>query len=231
MSELYCTALIPAAGSGKRMNSDIKKQFMLLNDKPVLLHTLATFCDCKSINEIIVILSEDEEEVFNEHILKRLSTSKKITVAIGGKERQDSVFNGLKAVDSKTDVVVIHDGARPFIRQEIIEESIKVAMEESAAVVAVKVKDTMKFVGNDGYIDKTIDRDMLWSIQTPQTFKYDIIMDAYISSQKQNFQGTDDSVIVEEMTNIKVKVVEGDYCNIKITTPEDMIIGEAMVKM
>ncbi|WP_069651019.1 2-C-methyl-D-erythritol 4-phosphate cytidylyltransferase [Caloranaerobacter ferrireducens] len=224
----YISVIVPAAGMGKRMNSKINKQFIKIKDVPVLARTLIQFNNCDYIDEIIVVTRYDEIDFCKKEVIEKYELYKVKNVIQGGRERQDSVYNGLKGVNKKSDIVLIHDGARPFIKREIIEENIKFALEYGACVTGVPVKDTIKKVDLNGEVVDTPNRKELWAIQTPQTFRYDLILKAYEKAQSDTFLGTDDSMLVERIGH-KVKIVMGDYSNIKITTPEDLIIAEAIV--
>ncbi|MFC1511375.1 2-C-methyl-D-erythritol 4-phosphate cytidylyltransferase [Candidatus Margulisiibacteriota bacterium] len=207
-------AIITAAGSGKRMGQP--KQFLELAGKPMLEWTVAVFEKCKAIDEIILVVnSEDVPRA------KELKFSKIKQVVAGGKERQDSVFNGLKALPDDAEIVAIHDGARPMVTVEIVEKAIEEAKHSGAVVVGVPIKDTIKQVRSKQYeVGSTIDRTQLWAAQTPQVFKKDIILKAYQEGAGKH-QVTDDAMLVEKLGN-PVKMVMGSYQNIKITTPEDL---------
>ena len=230
MKRYKCIVIVLAAGSGRRMNSKVKKQFLEIGDKPILVHTLEKFNNCKMIDEIILVTGKDEIEFCRKEIIKKYGIVKVKKVISGGDQRQDSVFNGLKEIENDEDIVLVHDGARPFIADEEIERCILVAKQYKACVLAVRVKDTIKKVDEDGNIIKTLDRDFLWSIQTPQVFKTEILRQAHMSAIGQGFIGTDDASLVEKFTNIPIKVVEGKYTNIKITTPEDISFGEVILR-
>jgi 2-C-methyl-D-erythritol 4-phosphate cytidylyltransferase len=210
-------AIIAAGGSGKRMGQ--RKQFLPLAGKSVLEWTISAFKNASSISEIILVVSPDDLE-------RAENLGVKITA--GGAERQDSVKNGLKLISSDFDIIVIHDGVRPLITADIIEKSIKEAKEFGACIVGVPVKDTIKRVGDDLFIEGTVDRDALWQAQTPQAFKYEIITRA-LKKAKGKGKATDDAKLVEDL-GIKVKMVMGSYENIKITTPEDLVIAEAILR-
>ncbi|WP_373600632.1 2-C-methyl-D-erythritol 4-phosphate cytidylyltransferase [Paraclostridium bifermentans] len=220
--------VIVAAGTGSRMNADINKQFIKLNDKEVIVHTIEKFYKNKNINDIVVVIREDEQEYFNENIINKYKFNN-IKIAYGGKERQDSVYNGIKKLDDNCDVILIHDGARPFVTNSIIENAIKEAKQHNAVVVGVKVKDTIKVVGENGNVIDTPNRSYLWSVQTPQVFKCDVITKAYEDAYNNNYYGTDDAMLVERI-GYDIKMVEGSYDNIKITTPEDLNFGEQILK-
>lgn len=220
--------IIVAGGKGKRIGANISKQFLHLNGKPILAHTLKVFEDCNSIDSIIVVSHPDDIDFCQQNIIKNFGFKKVIKVVKGGKERQDSVRNGLNAAPESYGITVIHDAVRPFVSQSIIENSIRTAKRTGASVVCVPVKDTIK-EASDGYVKKTLQRERLYLVQTPQTFKMDIIKEAHKRALEKGIKATDDSSLVE-MLGIKVKIVEGSYENIKITTPEDLIIGEAILK-
>ncbi|WP_213951779.1 2-C-methyl-D-erythritol 4-phosphate cytidylyltransferase [Tepidanaerobacter syntrophicus] len=222
-------AVIAAGGQGKRMNSNVSKQFLTIKGHPILYYTLNKFEKMKILNEIILVVPPADVKYTKEQIIKKYGF-KKTRIVEGGKERQDSVYNGLKALPKDADIVVIHDGVRPFIPVKIIENSIEAAAEYDAVGVAVPVKDTIKVVDDKSIVKTTPDRKALWAIQTPQTFKYDVIMKAYEKAMEDGFYGTDDTVLVERM-GLPVKIIEGSYENIKITTPEDIIFAEAFVSM
>ena len=222
------SVIIVAAGSGKRMNMDINKQFIKLNKKEIIAHTIDVFYKNKNIDEIIVCIKKEEEEIFKDKIINKYSF-KNIKIAYGGKERQDSIYNGLKCLDDKCDIVLIHDGARPFVDDRIINESIKVAREKKAVVVGTPVKDTIKVVC-DGIINDTPNRVNLWSAQTPQVFEYKLITRAYEEAYENNYYGTDDSMLVENIGQ-EVAMIMGSYDNIKITSPEDISIGEQILSL
>ena len=222
------SVIIVAAGSGKRMQRNINKQFIKLNEKEIIAHTIDAFYKNKNIDEIIVCIKQEEEEFFKKEIIQK-NNFENIKIAYGGKERQDSIYNGLKCVDKNCKIVLIHDGARPFVDNRIIEESISVAKEKKAVVVGVPVKDTIKIV-IDGKITDTPNRANLWSAQTPQTFDYRLITKAYDEAYKANYYGTDDSMLVENIGQ-EVTMIMGSYENIKITSPEDLNIGEHILSL
>lgn len=220
--------VIVAAGTGSRMKKDINKQFIKLKNKEIVAHTIEKFYNSENIDDMVVVIREDEEEYFNKNIKEKYGFTN-IKVAHGGNERQDSVFNGIKMLKKECDVVLIHDGARPFVTEDIIKRSINKANEHNAIVVGVKVKDTIKVVSDNGNIVDTPNRSYLWSVQTPQVFKYDIITKAYEDAYNNNYYGTDDAMLVERI-GYNVKMIEGSYNNIKITTQEDLEFGEQILK-
>ena len=220
--------VIVAAGSGSRMNMGINKQFIKLKDKEIIAYTIEKFYKHKNIDEVVVVIKEEEFEFFKSEIIDKYNF-KNIKIAFGGKERQDSVYNGLKKLDKNCDIVLVHDGARPFISEKLIDNCIKEAKNNNAVVVGVPVKDTIKVINEEYDIVGTPDRSKLWAVQTPQTFNYDILLKSYEDAFKNDFYGTDDAMLVERI-GYKVKMIEGSYNNIKITTQEDLNIGTQILK-
>jgi|WetSurMetagenome_2_1015567.scaffolds.fasta_scaffold507524_1 2-C-methyl-D-erythritol 4-phosphate cytidylyltransferase len=223
------TVLIPAAGMGKRMGKAVAKQFLPLGDKPMLAHTLLVFQRASEIDEIIPILSEEDMEICLHDIIEQFHITKVKTLVVGGKERQDSVANGLQKLEKSTSIVMVHDGVRPFVTNEMIKESVDLAKKGECVVVGVPIKDTIKEVDDKRIVRSTLERSRLWAIQTPQTFPAKILKRAYEESSKHNVCGTDDATLVERAGN-KVRVIMGSYDNIKITTPEDLILAEEILK-
>lgn len=217
------TAIILSAGSGKRMNSNIAKQYLEIKDKAIIVYTIEKFL-FQDIDEVIVVTKKDDLEFFKKLISGE--QFKNIKLVIGGRERSESVFNALKDISEDTEIVIIHDGVRPFIKREVIKENINSAKKYGAVITAVKTKDTIKIV-QDNKIKETPNRENLYMAQTPQTFRKDIIKRAY-NEFKIDEKATDDSVLVENI-GIDVHIVEGSYENIKITTKEDLIIAEAII--
>lgn len=216
--------VIPAAGQGKRMKAGKNKQFIELNGKPVIAHTLDIFQKDPACSGIILVINEAERDEF----LKLADTyqmTKAMALIHGGRERQHSVFNGLKA--AKSDIVLVHDGARPFIDTDLIRRLSQTAQEVGAATAAVPVKETIKRVQNLEVIE-TVERSSLWAIQTPQAFRLSLILEAHEKAGQEEYLGTDDASLVERL-NHKVSIVEGDYKNIKLTTPEDLLIAKAIL--
>lgn len=217
------SAIIVAAGESRRMNG-IDKVLAPLGDRPVLSYVLAALDSCKSIEQIILVVNEKSLEPCRKLIAKE-GLSKPIDVCVGGKRRQDSVAAGLKQLKA-CGWVVIHDGARPLVTEELIERGLEAAKETGAAVAAVPVTDTIKVAGEDRIVRETPPRQDLWAVQTPQVFRFDIISKAY---QKAKGEATDDASLVEQ-TGFQVKLYMGSYDNIKITTPQDLLIAEALSK-
>ncbi|MBT0665211.1 2-C-methyl-D-erythritol 4-phosphate cytidylyltransferase [Geobacter pelophilus] len=222
-------ALIPAAGMGKRMGAGINKQYLLLSGTPIVARTIAVFEASPLVDDIYVITPEAEIPFCREQVVAAHCFTKIRAIVPGGAERQHSVLNGLRAVRDAAadDVVLVHDGVRPFVTQEMIANSIAAAKTADGGLVAVPVKDTVK-IAADGIVCGTPQRDTLWLAQTPQTFRYGIIRNAYEQAAGEGFLGTDDSSLVERLGG-KVQVVVGDYRNIKITTPEDLVLAEAFL--
>lgn len=226
MNNLQCTVIIPAAGQGKRMNSSISKQYITLNDKPILVHTLECFEKCLEITNIILVVGKGEIPYCDKEIIVKYGFKKIIDIIEGGKERQDSVYEGIKIVPKETDIILIHDAARPLVNINDIKRTIKCAKEFGACVLGVKVKDTIKISDENKNIIDTPDRGALWSIQTPQVFKKELISLVHHLAAKEKYIGTDDSMLVEKYSDIKVRIVEGSYTNIKITTNEDLLFAK-----
>lgn len=222
-------AVIVAGGSGKRMGTAIKKQFIKLRDKEVLAYTIEAFNKLEEISEIIVVTGEEDIEKVEKEIIQAYRLNKVSKVVAGGKERQDSVHNGLMAVADEMEYVMIHDGARPFISEEVLRRAIDKTIECKATIVAVPVKDTIKMINPETQIvETTPSREMLWSVQTPQSFDKELLKAAYKEANEKGLQVTDDSMIVEAYGK-QVAVVLGEYTNIKITTPEDLVVGESIL--
>lgn len=220
------TAIVLAAGSGKRMNSKVHKQYLLIKEKPVLYYSIKAFEDSQ-IDDIILVVGTGEVEYCKKDIVEKYGFQKVKAIVEGGKERYHSVYEGLKAA-GETDFVLIHDGARPFVSQPVIERTIEAVCQYQACVVGMPVKDTIKIVDDHTYAKETPSRSNVWMVQTPQAFSYPLIYDAYTRMLADEDSAiTDDAMVVERMTDYKVKLIEGSYQNIKITTPEDLIIAEA----
>jgi len=227
--------IVVAAGAGLRMGSKTKKQYLCLDGIPILTRTIMAFDKCDHIHEIILVVPKADEEYCKKYIIDPYGFAKKIHLAEGGKERQDSVFNGLKLVrgrmnPEKETIVMIHDGVRPFIDQIIIEDCICNTIEYGACIPAVKIADTVKEVCPDQTIQRTINRDSLYSAQTPQTFKLDVILRAFEHAVKTSFSGTDDASMVEHSGH-NVIIIKGSRLNIKITTSEDLILGKYLLTL
>jgi 2-C-methyl-D-erythritol 4-phosphate cytidylyltransferase len=223
------SALIPAGGSGTRISASRSKQYLLIDGMPIIARTLTVFQSSPAIDGIIVIVPEDDIDTVKKEIVDKYGLSKVAGIVSGGAERQDSVRNGLRHIGNDTDIVVIHDGVRPFVTDSLISLSISEAIRSGAATLGIRSRDTIKTVGPEGWILNTLNRPELRMIQTPQTFQRHIIEQAYRKAYEDNFYGTDDAMLVERM-GIPVKVVEGSYDNIKITTREDLLLAEALIR-
>lgn len=221
------SAIILAGGKGKRMGSDISKQYIEIKGKPILYYTLKKFIDNKNIDQIVLVLPEDEVEYCQREVLDKYSLNID-NIVLGGKERQDSVYNGLKSIEN-TDIVLIHDGARPFVSDKIIEDGIKFAQVYGAAAPGVTPKDTIKVKNKDNFAIETPDRSSLVNIQTPQVFKFSEILRCHEYIRENNMVVTDDTMVVESC-NEKVYIYDGEYSNMKITTAEDLFFAERLIK-
>lgn len=220
------TAIVLAAGVGKRMNSKIQKQYMLLGGKPVLFYALDAF-EKSRVDEIILVVGKGEIEYCRKEIVEKYKFHKVTKIVEGGKERYHSVYEGLKAIDT-ADYVLIHDGARPFLNQQILKRTMETVKQYQACVVGMPVKDTIKITTEDGFSKETPERKHVWMIQTPQCFSYSLIFEAYQKMlQNEDATITDDAMVLEKVKGLPVKMVEGSYRNIKITTPEDLLVAEA----
>ncbi|MGN9136071.1 2-C-methyl-D-erythritol 4-phosphate cytidylyltransferase [Clostridium sp. HCP1S3_B4] len=226
MNFMKVSAIILAGGKGKRMKANISKQFIMLKDKPILYYTLYRFIKNPNVDNIVLVLPKDEIEYCKKNIIEKYNLKIDFIVE-GGAERQDSVYNGLKALED-TDIVLIHDGARPFVSNKIIEEGIQKAIEFGGAAPGVMPKDTIKIKDSNSFSKETLDRSTLVAIQTPQVFKFSEIIKCHEKIKKDNITVTDDTMVYEMYGN-KVYLYDGDYENIKITTPEDLLLGEKIL--
>jgi len=212
------------------MGASMNKQYLQLGGKPIVSRTLQIFQDSSLISGIILVIPEDEIPYCRREVVERYHLSKVLDVVPGGSERQHSVRNGLHALQdhaSIDDIILIHDGVRPFIDESILHQSINLASTGVGALVAVQTKDTIKVV-QDGTVVATPDRSTLWQAQTPQSFKFDQILAAHHQALQEGFLGTDDCSLLERF-NGTVRIVNGSYRNIKITTPEDLVLAEAFL--
>ena len=222
-------AVILAGGRGSRMHSTIQKQYMLLNGRPLISYALEAF-EQSCADELVLVTGAGEESYVREEILPALGLTKLRAIVTGGKERYHSVYEGLKALQH-CDYVLIHDGARPFILKKTIEQTMQEVKKYQACVVAVPVKDTVKIADEEGYAKETPERKYVWAVQTPQVFSYPMIYDAYEKAlQQEDTSITDDAMVLEKVTGRKVRLIEGSYRNIKITTPEDLLIAECYLE-
>lgn len=244
MGKKRCTAIVLAAGSGSRMKSSVAKQFMPLVGKPLICYALQAVEDSQIIDDCILVTGADDIDFMRTEIVEKYGFGKVDTITAGGAERYLSVGNALQVIadgDMKVPncdgYVFIHDGARPFLTEDIIKRTYEAVLECHACVAAVPVKDTVKIVDEDGFADTTPDRRLVWGIQTPQVFDTKLIVQAYESLRehqdefaKKGLMVTDDASVVELFTEQKVKLVEGAYTNIKVTTPEDIKIAEVLLE-
>ncbi|NLP14970.1 MAG: 2-C-methyl-D-erythritol 4-phosphate cytidylyltransferase [Clostridium sp.] len=226
--EFFVSAVVAAAGKGTRMNMDINKQYIKVCGIPVLARTLSVFEQCELIDEVVVVVNDNDIFFCKQNIVEAYDLKKVKLLVAGGAERQNSVYNGLLQLNKDTDVVIIHDGARPFINNKIIAECIQAALVHGVSTVAVPVKDTIKLSEDGDCVNKTLERGKLWAVQTPQAFKYDILMGAHKRAAQDGFTGTDDTVLAERL-GYRTRLVMGSYNNIKITTKEDLAFAEAIV--
>lgn len=229
MEKQKYAAIVLAAGSGKRMNSQVHKQYLIIQDRPVLYYSLKAFED-SAVDEIVLVVGKGEEKFCRKEIVDKYGISKVKAIVEGGKERYHSVFEGLKQT-SDADYVLIHDGARPFVNQDIIRRCMQEVQKYQACVVGMPVKDTIKIADEGGYAKQTPDRKNVWMIQTPQTFSYALIYEAYEEMLKtEDAAITDDAMVLERTKGKKSKLIEGSYRNIKITTPEDLLIANVYLQ-
>ncbi len=225
----YCTAVVLAAGSGKRMGTKVHKQYLLMGGKPVLYYSLRAFQDSKRIDEIILVCGAGEEDYCRQDIVEKYGISKARKIIPGGAERYDSVWNGLK--ETREGYVYIHDGARPFVDEEIIERAYECVSEHHACVAGMPSKDTVKIADPGNIVTVTPDRSSVWIVQTPQVFDTELIRKAYaLLMEKEAVSVTDDAMAAEQMLGVPVRLFYGSYENIKITTPEDLEIAEVFLK-
>ncbi len=236
-------AIVPAAGLGKRFGPGKNKPFKILGGKPLIVWSLETLVSINEIVDVIPVFKAEDME-YGQNIIEEYNLSKIKRIAPGGKERQDSVYNGLKLIEDTESIVLIHDGVRPLIDKDLIENVIKELLSPptpplvkggkgglngvDGVILGVPVKDTIK-EAEDGIIKSTLKRSSLWSIQTPQVFLYSSILQAYDRAMKEGFYSTDDAALVERNSG-KIKVVMGSYKNIKITTPEDLAVAEVLLR-
>ena len=220
-------AIIPAGGQGTRMGGTVPKQFQALRGQPILQYTLQRFQESRLIDSLILVVPEKELENTRAEWLGKPPLVQQVVV--GGEKRQDSVFNGYQALAKDTDIVLVHDGVRPFLSQGMIQETIHCAEKFGAAITAIPVNDTLKQVDSSGLVQRTVDRDGLWRVQTPQAFRYDLLGEAFFKAERDSFYGTDEGALIEYLGQ-EVRVVDGSEWNLKITRPEDLVLGESIVE-
>lgn len=224
----FVTAFVAAAGMGKRMKMGINKQFLSIDGKPILAHTIKKMEKSKYVDFLVLIVKKSDMPYVND-IIDKYKINLNYKIVYGGKERQDSINNGILNMPKETDIVLTHDGARPFVSVDKIDEAIENVMETGASVLANPVKDTIKVSMDGEIVDYTPNRNRLWQVQTPQVFKKEILMRAYEQAYSEGYYGTDDCSLVEK-TGVKVKLIYNSYDNIKITTREDLSIANILVK-
>ncbi len=220
--------VIAAAGTGSRMGSNINKQYMLLKGKPVLYHAVSTFNQMDLVEEIIVVAHPEEVDYCQKNIIDKYNLTKVTKVIPGGSQRQESVWQGLQNLSKDTHLVAVHDGARPLIYPELILKIYHAANKYGAAIPGVLAKDTLKTIDENGFVRETLDRSRIIAVQTPQIFNYSRLVKAYQAAYQDNFIGTDDASLYEKYID-QVKFVMGDYHNLKITTPEDLVVAEQLI--
>ncbi len=225
-------ALIVAAGAGLRLAGKVKKQYLDLDGHPILSHTLRAFDTCPSVDAVFLVLPETDADFCRRQILAPLEPRKPITLASGGPTRQASVYNGLLAIaeenpECENDIVVIHDGVRPFVTADQIDACIDGARSSGACILGVPAGDTVKRVDTSGYIDTTLEREEIWLAQTPQAFRYGLVLKAHRDARQCDYQATDDASLVERLGE-PVKIIRGSRNNLKITRPEDLAMSNAI---
>ena len=222
-------AIIPAGGSGVRMEQKTAKPYLFLDSIPIIVHTLRVFEESPLIDAILLVVQNNDITLAYNEILIPFGFTKVTDVIPGGEMRQDSIYNALPFLTNDHSLIVVHDGVRPLVEHHILEQTIETAQHTGAAIAGVPVKDTCKTIGTDFFVQQTINRHNMYQIQTPQVFKKEILLTAYREAHKDGFYGTDDASLVERI-GLPVKVVNGSYENIKITTPDDLFQAELIVK-
>lgn len=219
--------VIVAAGSGTRMGTDLPKQFLDVFGMPVIVHTLKKFNSCNSIHEIVIVTKEEFIPLCHS-LVETYDLNKVVSIVVGGKTRQISVCNGINSVSDDVENVFIHDAARPLVSVETIEKCASVLSNEKACAVGVPMKDTIKYSSDGRYIQKTVDRSLLWQIQTPQCFKKHLALQLHKRALDDGFEATDDCMIFEHYGE-NIAIVEGEYENIKITSPQDIFVMKGIL--
>lgn len=229
---MFVDAIIVAAGASTRFGGKTKKQFYLLAGKPILVHCLSVIQRSKLINRIILVVPAEQQEVVRKSIVQKYRFNKVVEIIPGGKQRQNSVWNGLQALAKfgNSNYVLIHDGVRPFITETMIRDTICALKKTGAASIATKITDTVKIADKKLFVEQTIPREKLWCVQTPQGFKFSLLLDAYGYARKKNIEVTDDAGIIEQF-GIPVTIVPGSVTNIKITTKQDIQFAETILKI
>jgi len=218
-------AIIPAAGRGKRIGASVPKQFLEIQGRPLLHHTLMVFASCKLIDYVVLVMPRADVDEMGEDWLNKYEIVRKVVV--GGEQRQDSVYNGFSFLEEGTDIVVVHDGVRPFTTPQMIIATVEAAQQHGAAITAIPVSDTVKQAA-DGFVKQTVPRDGLWRVQTPQAFQCGLLQQAFKKAKKDSYYGTDEGSLVEYLGG-RVKIVPGSELNIKITRKEDLVLGESLL--
>jgi 2-C-methyl-D-erythritol 4-phosphate cytidylyltransferase len=218
-------AIIPAAGRGKRIGASVPKQFLEIQGKPLLHHTLTVFASCKLIDYVVLVMPRADVDEMGEDWLNKYEIVREVVV--GGEQRQDSVYNGFNSLEEGTDIVVVHDGVRPFTTPQMITATVEAAQQHGAAITAIPVSDTVKQAA-DGFVKQTVPRDGLWRVQTPQAFQRGLLQQAFKKAKKDSYYGTDEGSLVEYLGE-RVKIVPGSELNIKITRKEDLVLGESLL--
>lgn len=233
MAKMKAAAIITAGGLGKRFGTEradkLPKQFIPLSGKPIIAHSIKSFDSSESISEIIVVVPDKWVEYTQQEVVDKFNLSKVSKIISGGDERQQSVEKGFLSISSKPDIIVVHDGVRPFVTVDLIEEVVSEAHRSGAAIAACPSTDTIKKSTPEQSIENTLPRQDIWLAQTPQAFKYDILKDAFETASEDGYLGTDESLLVERIGK-DVKLVKSSKHNIKITTPEDIELGELILE-
>jgi len=225
---MHTHAIIVSAGKGVRMNRSTPKQYLLLQGRPVLCHTIIAFDSCPEVDNIILVVPENDIQFCREQLLSELNLKTPVNVLAGGKRRQDSVFNGILSIDDKSGIVVIHDSVRPLVSSDMISRCIRKARTSGACILGVPLRDTLKAVDGNSVIKKTIPRESLWLAQTPQAFHYQLIRDAHEAAAKQGIEATDDAALLEWM-GLPVTILGSTADNLKITTNEDLVLANIIL--
>lgn len=225
-------AIIAAAGVGKRMGHQLPKPYLPLGGKPILAHTLKVFEAIPEIREVTVVVHPDDLDYCQDNVIARFNFKKVLRLVPGGKERQDSVYHALKALknEDELEIVLVHDGVRPFVTPEMVRQVIDAARRHGGAVLGLPAQDTLKKVDTEGLVCRTLDRNDIWQIQTPQAFQAPLLWRAFTEAYSRDFYGTDEAALLEELHQT-VAVVAGSPFNLKITTPEDLELAEAIMSL
>ena len=222
-------AIIVAAGKGLRMDDSKRKQYLRVAGIPVIVHTLRVFDSCDAIDKIYLVLPEEDLDFGRDEIISATDWVKEIILVAGGPRRQDSVYNGLQAVDAENSIVVIHDGVRPPVTPDQLKACINAARKHGACILGLPAFDTLKRVSTADTIVETLDRDTIWFAQTPQAFRYDLIIKAHKHARQHGLKATDDASLIEQL-GLEVKIIEGSRRNIKITNPDDLKLARILLK-